>query len=367
MVCFWRRVAAVIAGGVTLFASGKVTAQEDHAASRRLGGVTFLLPSLGDSAFVLTELGFRQGVAYEQVARFPVGAFSTYTLSWAALSEQIDFSLRLTRWLGVFVEGQGAGTIGLDMPSLVFSPDGGYSYGGRAGVAIRVVRAERTRTQVVLRSYGAATSGRTLDLLGLFGAVSVRTARDLLQIVSQTHDIAQLPAAVRNELYAVADTDYTNIALERTGSWTLGSSLSVAQAIIGPLTLQESLAVERAQGRDVPFDPTLQDYVTLHSQDISFLFDGVLSADFISWGIPVGVSAEYAATKTYRTIEGASVYVPSSQNLGGGLFYTGRRGLEVGATAFTTRNLKPLPGFETTAMSDKPVGYTGYLVLRVLW
>ncbi len=62
-----------------------------------------------------------------------------------------------------------------------------------------------------------------------------------------------------------------------------------------------------------------------------------------------------------------SVYVPSSQNIGGGLFYTGRRGLEVGVTGFTTRNLKALPGFETTATSDRPVGYAGYLVLRVLW
>jgi hypothetical protein len=365
-----RFVAAVLTAAVpigALFIGGDAAAQEDHAASRRIGDVTFLLPTLGDSAFVFTELGLRQGVTYEQVPNFPIGAFSRYLLQWAALDEQIDLSLRLTKWLGLFVEGDGSAAIGFDMPSLVFSPNDGYAYGGRAGVAIRVFRNERSRTQVVFRSYGAATSGRTLDLLGLFGAISVRTAHDILQIVSRTHDIAQLPGEVQNELYSVANSNYTNIALERTSSWTLGSSISVAQAIVGPLTLQESFAVQTTQGREVPFDPVLQDYVTLSSHDVSLLFDGVLSADFGFWGVPVGVSAEYAMTKTYRTIEGSSVYVPSSQNIGAGLFYTGRRGLEVGATAFTTRNLKALPGFETTEMSEKPVGYAGYLVIRALW
>jgi hypothetical protein len=220
---------------------------------------------------------------------------------------------------------------------------------------------------VAFRSYAAAASGRTLDLLGLFGALSVREAHDLVQIVSQTHDIASLPGAVQSELYSLASSNYTDVALERTGSWTVGSSISVAQAIVGPLTLQESFALEQTRGKEVPFDPALQDYVTLDSHDVSLLLDGVLSADFVSLGIPVGISAEYAMTKTYRTIEGASVYVPSAQNVGGGLFYTGRRGLEVGVMSFTTRNLKALPGFDTTALSHKPEGSAGYLVLRALW
>jgi hypothetical protein len=76
---------------------------------------------------------------------------------------------------------------------------------------------------------------------------------------------------------------------------------------------------------------------------------------------------EYAAEKTFRTVAGVAAYVPSSQDLGGGLFYTGRRGLEVGALLFTIRNLKPLPGYDTSAMSTKPIAYFGALVLRALW
>ena len=125
-----RFLALALAAGVLIGAlsiSSRAAAQEDHAASRRIGNVTFLLPAMGDSAFIMTELGLRQGVTYEQVGSFPVGSFSRYMLRWAGLNEQIDFSLRLAKWLGVFVEGNGSATIGLDMPSLVFSPNGACS------------------------------------------------------------------------------------------------------------------------------------------------------------------------------------------------------------------------------------------------
>jgi hypothetical protein len=46
---------------------------------------------------------------------------------------------------------------------------------------------------------------------------------------------------------------------------------------------------------------------------------------------------------------------------------TGRRGLEIGTMLFTPRNLKPLTGFETNQLSDEPVGFVGYFVMRALW
>jgi hypothetical protein len=356
---------AVAVSALVLFARS-TGAQEDHAASRRIGDVTFLLPALTDSAFILTEVGLRQGVAYETVGHFPVGASTHYQLAWASLDEQIVLAFRITDWLGVFTEADLDGTVGLDMPSLLFS-NGGYSYGGRAGVAARIFRNERTKSQLTMRAYGGASLGRTLDLLGLFGAISVREGRDLEQIVSQTQDVNQLPAAVKNELYSLASSNYTNVVLQRKSDWLMGYGLQYAQAIVGPLTFQSSIAVEYGRGTEVPFDANLQDYVNLSSRDISLALDGVLSADLIRWKIPIGVSAEYAAKKTYRTIAGANVYLPSTQDIGGGLFYTGRRGGEIGTMLFTSRNLKPLSGFETNQMSDKPSGVVGYFVMRALW
>jgi len=363
-----RRIRIALATGNLASAwSSPAAAYDDHAASRSINGVRFLLPALSDSAFVMTEFGLRQGVAYESVGNFPLSSAYTTHLHWVALNEQATLSLRIAPWLAVFTEVNGSASFGLDVPSLAFSTKDGFSYGGRAGLAVRVVKIDHTRTQVTLRGYGSKSWGRTLDLMNLFGAVSVRAANDLVQKVAQTRDLAQLPLLVRNELYALASSNYTNVVLERDSSWSLGYGVYLAQGIVGPLTLQGSFGFEHTRANEVPFDSELARFVRLGSHDLSLIGDAVLSADFSSWGLPVGISAEYAANKTFRTVAGAHVYVPSTQNIGGGLFYTGRRGLELGALLFTARNLKPLPGFETAQMSEKPIGYSGYFVLRALW
>jgi hypothetical protein len=54
-------------------APARAEAQEDHAAARTIGGTTFVLPALADSAFVLTEFGFRQGINYRHDVYFRRG------------------------------------------------------------------------------------------------------------------------------------------------------------------------------------------------------------------------------------------------------------------------------------------------------
>ena len=146
-----------------------------------------------------------------------------------------------------------------------------------------------------------------------------------------------------------------------------GASLHYAQALVGPLTAQLSGALERTWGQQRPYDLSLQDFAKLSTTDTSIAFDGVLSCDFNRWSVPFGASAEYSGSKTYRALNGSSVYIPSTHYIGGGLYFTGRRGVEIGALLFTRRNLKPASGFETPESSEKPVGYIGSLVFRALW
>src|SRR5882757_4500358 len=96
---------------VALLWSRRCPAQVDHAAARRLGSTTFLLPALEDSAFVLTEFGIRQGITYQQIPKFPVGSFLQYRLAWVSFDERIDLGLRIFDWLGVYAEGRGAAAI----------------------------------------------------------------------------------------------------------------------------------------------------------------------------------------------------------------------------------------------------------------
>jgi hypothetical protein len=361
-----RLLAAVLVLVLSLSLAGTCRADDDHAASRRIGDTTFMLPALADSAFILTEIGLRQDVSYELIPKFPVGSSVRYDLSWASLDERLDVAVRLRDWLGLYIEGIAAGTVGVDLPSLIFS-GGGYAFSGKGGAIVRLFRSESTRTQLSVRGYGGAGTDRSLDLLGLFGAVSVRTGHDLQSIVAQNPALNQLPAIVQNELLSLAGQNYTNVALTRGSWWAVGGSVHLAQGIVGPLTLQVSAGLEETLARSIPYDSTLQDYVTLSSSETSFLFDGVVSLDLSRWAVPLGLSAEYAGQANYGTVAGQAAVIPGSQQVGGGVFYTGRRGLEVGLLGFTSRDLKPLAGFQTTAKSETPTGYVGSFVLRALW
>jgi hypothetical protein len=39
----------------------------------------------------------------------------------------------------------------------------------------------------------------------------------------------------------------------------------------------------------------------------------------------------------------------------------------VGLLGFTSRDLKPMTGYQTGAVSENPTGYMGSFVLRALW
>src|ERR1700740_1559933 len=104
---------------------------EDPSASRTLRHTTFLLPAMADSAFGLSEFGFRQGINYERIPDYPVSTFAHYNLQWVQFAEQADFAVRVTPWLGFYAQGVASGALGPDTPSLLFE-GGGLDFGGKA-------------------------------------------------------------------------------------------------------------------------------------------------------------------------------------------------------------------------------------------
>jgi hypothetical protein len=301
---------------------GRAQAQEDHSASRTIGDTTFM--------------------------------------------QRADVAVRVTPWLGVYAEGTASGALGPDTPSLLFE-GGGLDFGGKGGIVLRVYRNERTRSQVAVRAYGGGDYGRTLDLPDFFGAFAVRAAHDVAGIIQHTNNVTQLPGELKNEALSLANTDYSNVVFYRSSGARVGGSLHYAQALVGPLTMQLAANVEQAWNQQKPFNPALQDYVTLSTNDTTVTFDAVLSASLMRWWVPLGLSAEYAGVTTARSLSGSHTNGPTTHYVGGGIWYTGRRGVEIGALAFTQRSLSPMPGFATSETSGKPAGYLGALVFRVLW
>lgn len=341
-------------------------AQEDHSASRTIDDTTFLLPALADSAFVLTEFGFRQGINYEYIPNFPVAGFTRYDLQWLQLEERVDLAVRITPWLGVYAQGLASGALGPDAPSLLFE-GGGLDFGGKGGVVLRIYRNERTESQVALRAYAGGDAGRTLDLPDFFGAFALRVAHDAAGIAQQATSQAQVLGALKNEALTLADSNYTNVVLYRSSDVRAGGSLHYAQRVVGPLTVQLGCDIEQTWSQEQPFNLQQQKLVSISASDTTFTFDAVASASFSRWSVPLGVSVEYADVTTEVSLNGAHTSGLTTQYAGAGLWYTGRRGLEIGALAFTQRSLSPVPGYDTSQTSGKPSGYAGSLIFRALW
>ncbi len=259
-----------------------------------------------------------------------------------------------------------SGALGPDTPSLVFE-GGGLNFSGKGGAVLRLYRNDRSRSQVAIRAYAGGDEGRTLDLPDFFEEFATRAAKGVQGAVQSSATTMQLTQQLENEAFALADTDYSNIVLYSTTTVRVGGSLHYAQALVGPLTLQVAANVEGSWSRATPFHASTQEFTTLSTTDVTVTFDAVLSASFSRWSVPLGVSAEYAGVTTASSIEGAGQQSSTTQYVGGGVWFTGRRGVEIGALAFTQRYLKAIEGFETSSLSGKPSGYSGALVFRALW
>jgi hypothetical protein len=353
----------VVVETTTAQASGQL---EDHAASRTIGDTRFMLPALADSAFVVSEFGFWQGINYQSVPNYPVSTFARYNLSWVEFQERVDLAVRITPWLGLYGQGIAAGALGVDAPSLLFE-GGGLDFSGKGGIVLRVLRSETTRSQLAIRAYGGGDAGRTLDLPDFLEGFASDAARDAINIAKTTTNLDQLPGELKNAALTLANTNYSALIFYRSSAVTTGGSLHYAQGIVGPLTVELSAELARTWGQQKPFNPGSQQFVSVPTTDTTFTFDGVLSVDFNRWRVPFGLSAEYAGVAEERSLTGSSFYLPSTQYAGGGVWFTGRRGLEIGALAFTQHELKAVSGFGTQQVSGKPSGLVGALVFRALW
>ena len=342
-------------------------AQEDHAASRTIGDATFMLPALADSAFVLTEFGLRQGINYETIPDFPVSSFARYNLSWVDFEERVDLAVRVTAWLGLYTQGVASVALGPDAASLLFE-GGGLDFGGKVGAVFRLYRNDRTRSQVAVRAYVGGDGGRTLDLPDFLDAVAQRAANGAASAVQSSATPQQLAGQFENQALSLADTNFSNIIFYRTSTVRTGGSIHYAQGLVGPLTLQVAANVEQSWSWERPYSPSTNGFATLSTTDTAVTFDAVLSVSLSRWSIPLGLSAEYAGVTAEASVDGVNANgSTTTQYVGGGVWYTGRRGVELGVLAFTQRSLRPIDGFDTTSSSGKPSGYSGAFVFRALW
>jgi hypothetical protein len=102
----------------------------------------------------------------------------------------------------------------------------------------------------------------------------------------------------------------------------------------------------RAWSQASPFNPSAQQYVTVNENATTVTFDAVLSASFMRWSVPLGISGEYTGVTTAHSLADTSTFGNTTQYVGGPpLVHRAARGLERGALVHPT---KPQPDWRAS-------------------
>ncbi len=311
---------------------------DDHT----LKGHTFLNPMLQSTAFVTTHFGISQGVAFMKVPRVlgPLG------LSQSGLTQAVDSGVHLGEAIGVYATTKGEVSIGTDPQSLILL-DNTFSISGEGGIVVRIARIEQSGTQLAVRVGAGAGSGRAMDVDGLINALDSGNDRTLQQVLNGKIG----PYIFRPQATA-----------------TLVGSLLAAQTLTPSFSLQASFEGRRTATTDSPLDGATGTRVDQTSKTTDLAGAVALTADGAPSGFPLGAIAEYRLTGSVT--DGGDGWEEMQHEVALGLYYTGRRNLQLGISGSTRLGLKPVPGFDdqgNAAMSGTPWTLGGQFIFRYVW
>lgn len=317
--------------------------------SRQLGGHTFLFPMLQRNAFVASYVGSTGGVAWYDVPDLPIGLLGTQDVSLVGYQQTLDLGVRLTPWLGLWGEARGTLYTGLTVGSFV-SDGANFRAGGVGGAVVRLLHLESSGTQLSLRAGGGYEGGTELALLPLLNAIVDTPGVTLVSILRGN----------LGELLTVKITESS-----------VNGGLFFAQALGGSfLGLQASASAAHLWRTRKPFDPTVDARVDQQTTAFRFNLAAALTADFKSLGVPLALMGEYLFTAGSQSeVELARTDLRSS-SVALGLYYTGRRNLQLGLGGVAVLAAEPRIGRDAEgnpAKSGEPNFYYGQFVLRYIW
>jgi hypothetical protein len=302
---------------------------------RTLKGHTFPTPVLNNatSAFVTTHFGVRQGASVTLVPGFPDANAGKFNLTATGLVQNFDLGIKIVDWIGVFALGAGTVNTGANVPTLL-SQDNSFNVSGEVGAIVRIARIESSGTQIALRASVGGGTGRVLNILGLLNKV--------------TSGGASIDTILGGNIGQLLLVPQSNV--------TFQGSLHAAQAITKNFGLQASVELRQTNTTVSPYDPTTQATVSQTLGSTSLANTLAFSVDGAPIGIPVAVVPEY------QLLADLSGGTGVSHALGLGIYYSGRRDLQVGVAGVTQVALQPLQGVDASgnpAQSGTPSVFFG--------
>lgn len=348
-----RRLARALAlgAGISLLSLASLARADSPEApdfgDRTLAGHTFIYPLLQEGAFVTTHFGIRQGFALETIPQFPLASLGTFNLSATGLAQNFDLGVQILPWLGVYGNAEGTVATGADIDSLLLF-GGQFTFDGEGGLVGRIARFESTGSQLAARLYGGGGTGRDLGILQLVSSVVSNTKATLGSVVHGNFGKYVLTPVSNNEF---------------------GGLLHAAQAAGRFVGVQAAVQVQSRRDTTSPFDATTNSNVDSTISSTSVQASAGVDVDGSPAHVPLGAMAEYQFQFNDASASGASA--SSTSNLiGVGLYYTGRRNLLLGLGGKTALGQSPLTGVSTAgkpAQSGAPSLYYGQFVLRYIW
>jgi hypothetical protein len=332
---------------------GMVPGETADDGGRTLNGHTFILPTFVDNAFTTTLFSVGTGLGlYSQPNNIGVdsstGKTFTYDVNMGFIDERFAFGWAPVEQVQLHLDSSYIAIVGGNEQGILLF-GGKTSYAFQPGLKVRLYHGKESGTQIALHGYAKIAGGIQLRPAGLLEAMAAQVAALKNDPTAQANAAACLASgdfgcalpSVSDPLGSMTRTDST---------YGGGGALSVAQALgkyagaqlsAGATAGAATLKLKALDKSSI----TLAD-VTLSSVPWDFHLGLAGTLNFAPT-VPVGLKAEYQFTRTSESfqVNGADSGLSRVQvdhAVAAGLYYTGRRDLQLGwflAGVFTKSTL----------------------------
>jgi hypothetical protein len=228
------------------------------------------------------------------------------------------------------------------LPSFVYE-GATFEYFAAAYAVLRLFKNDNSGTQLSLRGGGAYSQGQVASLFPLFSAPDARVA-----------------------LREIVDGSLRDLLTTPVYSEQLLGSLAIAQAVSPLFGVQASAGMGYTTSTADRFDFALSDRRKITVDGLAFRFGAAVSADFNRLDVPIDVMLEYGFAREQTTSNPTDdSTLDSVHRLYGGVYYSGRTNLQLGAGVGAELGLARR--FSRVGLSDKPSSKLAQLVLRYVW
>ena len=313
--------------------------KDEDGVERTLGNHVFIFPTEVTSSVVTTYVGLRLRLGSNSVSNLPT-AVGTTTIEAVTFAQGLDLGVKLTDWLGVFVTGGVNTLVGTNLRALTYA-GATYEMGGSGGAVLRLLRIDRTGTQLSLRAQGSYAKGQVSTLFPLFD-----------------RPIASLVDALHGDLGESIRTPTTRVSGTGAFAFTQGFGKFFG--------LQASAALGVGRVELEPYDRVARVRTTQTESELTYAFGAAPSFDFNAFSIPIAVMPEYVLARQAHTAEirGAGTF-DTQHTLALGVYYSGRVNLQIGLIGKVVLGTNGLTTAQGT--SDSPRTTFGELILRYVW